>query len=139
MILHKKEGIPILTLKNAWNLPTCFKYISVSILDGELRNKLARMPEVKLKFFPSNHFLWILSSFSVFEDIWENVRFFKSFWVHFIKWCWIYIGPPTSFSPVTSTNVESSPENFLNFSIKPFPHYYQISRLFLVRVSNYWT
>ena len=30
-------------------------------------------------------------------------------------------GPPTSFSPVTSTNVEFSPKNFLTFSFNPFP------------------
>ena len=31
-------------------------------------------------------------------------------------------GPPTSFSPVTSTNVEFGPQNFLTFSFNPFPH-----------------
>ena len=29
--------------------------------------------------------------------------------------------PPTSFSPVTSTNVGNSPQNFLTFSFNPFP------------------
>ena len=29
-------------------------------------------------------------------------------------------GPPTSFSPVTSTNVGFGPQNFLTFSFKPF-------------------
>ena len=29
-------------------------------------------------------------------------------------------GPPTSFSPVTYTNVRISPQNFLNFSFNPF-------------------
>ena len=29
-------------------------------------------------------------------------------------------GPPTSFSPVTSTNVGISPQNFLTFSFYPF-------------------
>ena len=29
-------------------------------------------------------------------------------------------GPPTSFSPVTSTNVRISPQNFLTFSFNPF-------------------
>ena len=29
--------------------------------------------------------------------------------------------PPTSFSPVTSTNERTSPKNFLNFSFDPFP------------------
>ena len=29
-------------------------------------------------------------------------------------------GPPTSFSPVPSTNVGFSRKNFLNFSFKPF-------------------
>ena len=29
-------------------------------------------------------------------------------------------GPPISFSPVTSTNVETSPQNFLTFSFNPF-------------------
>ena len=28
--------------------------------------------------------------------------------------------PPTSVSPVTSTNVEISPKNFVNFSFNPF-------------------
>ena len=28
--------------------------------------------------------------------------------------------PPTSFSPVTSTNVKISPQNFLTFSFNPF-------------------
>ena len=28
--------------------------------------------------------------------------------------------PPTSFSPVTSTNVGSSPQNFQDFSFDPF-------------------
>ena len=28
--------------------------------------------------------------------------------------------PPTSFSPVTSTNVGVSPENFLTFGFNPF-------------------
>ena len=28
--------------------------------------------------------------------------------------------PPTSFSPVTSTNVGISPQNFLTFSFNPF-------------------
>ena len=28
--------------------------------------------------------------------------------------------PPTSFFPVTSTNVEFGPQNFLTFSFKPF-------------------
>ena len=28
-------------------------------------------------------------------------------------------GPPTSFSPVTSTNVGVSPQNFLTFSFNP--------------------
>ena len=28
--------------------------------------------------------------------------------------------PPTSFSPVTSTNVEFGPKNFLTFSFNPF-------------------
>ena len=29
--------------------------------------------------------------------------------------------PPTIFSPVTSTNVGLSPQNFLTFSFNPFP------------------
>ena len=29
-------------------------------------------------------------------------------------------GSPTSFSPVTSTNLEISPQNFLTFSFNPF-------------------
>ena len=28
--------------------------------------------------------------------------------------------PPTSFSPVTSTNIEFGPQNFLAFSFNPF-------------------
>ena len=35
--------------------------------------------------------------------------------------------PPTSFCPVTSTNVEISPQNFLNFSFTP--HWCKMSRL----------
>ena len=31
-------------------------------------------------------------------------------------------GPPTTFSPVTSTNVGSDPQNFLTFSFNPFNH-----------------
>ena len=30
--------------------------------------------------------------------------------------------PPTSFSPVTSTNVRINPQNFLTFSVNPFYH-----------------
>ena len=30
-------------------------------------------------------------------------------------------GPPTSFSPVTSTNVGIGSQNFLTFSFDPFP------------------
>ena len=68
-------------------------------------------------------------------------------WIHFFMWC-IYIlsfklgknwsswskailtlfrmggggkkAPPTSFSPVTSTNVGFGPQNFLTFSFNPF-------------------
>ena len=29
-------------------------------------------------------------------------------------------GPPTSFSPVNSTNLRISPKNFLTFSFNPF-------------------
>lgn len=31
-------------------------------------------------------------------------------------------GPPTSFSPVTSTNVGIIPKNFLDFQFQPFCH-----------------
>ena len=43
--------------------------------------------------------------------------------------------PPTSFSPVTSTNVGCSPQNFLTFSFNSFATMLQI----LVPVPNYWT
>ena len=33
---------------------------------------------------------------------------------------WGQKGPPTSFFPVTSTNVEIDPYNFLTFSFNPF-------------------
>ena len=45
--------------------------------------------------------------------------------------------PPTSFSPVTSTNVRISPENFLTFSFNPFTDWCKISSLYLVPVPNY--
>ena len=45
--------------------------------------------------------------------------------------------PPTSFSPVTSTNVRISPENFLTFSFNPFTDWCKISSLCLVPVPNY--
>ena len=45
--------------------------------------------------------------------------------------------PPTSFSPVTSTNVRISPQNFLTFSL--LPHWCKISSLYQVPVPNYRT
>ena len=45
--------------------------------------------------------------------------------------------PPTSFSPVTSTNVRISPKNFLTFSFNPFTDWCKISSLYLVPVPNY--
>ena len=45
--------------------------------------------------------------------------------------------PPTSFSPVTSTNVRISPQNFLTFSFNPFTDWCKISSLYLVPVPNY--
>ena len=47
--------------------------------------------------------------------------------------------PPTSFSPVTSTNVGISPQNFLTFSFNPLIDCCKISSLYLVPVPNYWT
>ena len=44
--------------------------------------------------------------------------------------------PPTSFSPVTSTNVGLSPQNFLT---NPLPRWCKTSRSYLVLVPNYWT
>ena len=43
------------------------------------------------------------------------------------------------FSPVTSTNVGISPQNFLAFSFNPLPDRYKISSSYLVSVPNYWT
>ena len=47
--------------------------------------------------------------------------------------------PSTSFSPVTSTNVEISPQNFLTFNFNPFVTLVLISMPYLVPVPNYWT
>ena len=44
---------------------------------------------------------------------------------------------PTSFSPVTSTNVGMSPKNFLPFSFNPFPHWWKILSLYQVSIPNY--
>ena len=46
---------------------------------------------------------------------------------------------PTSFSPVTSTNVGTSPKNFLTFTFNPFAHWCIISRPYLAPGPNYWT
>ena len=40
--------------------------------------------------------------------------------------------PHTSFSPVTSTNVRISLQNFLTFSFDFLPHWYKVSRRDLV-------
>ena len=46
--------------------------------------------------------------------------------------------PPTSFSPVASTNVGVSPKNFLTFSfLTLLPHWWKISSLDLVPVPHY--
>ena len=42
---------------------------------------------------------------------------------------------PTSFSPVTSTNVGISPQNFLTFSFNPFDR--PVQSFYLVPVPNY--
>ena len=47
--------------------------------------------------------------------------------------------PPTSFSPVISTNVGISPKNVLTFSFNPLPHWCKIPSLYLVPVPNHWT
>ena len=47
--------------------------------------------------------------------------------------------PPTSFSPVTSTNVGISPKTFWILVLTIFPHWCKISSLYLVPVPNYWT
>ena len=47
--------------------------------------------------------------------------------------------PPTSFSPVTSTNIGIKPRNFLIFSLTHFPHRCRILSLYLVLFPNYWT
>ena len=47
--------------------------------------------------------------------------------------------PPTSFSPVTSTNVGFSPQNLLAFSFNPFATLVKISSSHLVSAPNYWT
>ena len=46
--------------------------------------------------------------------------------------------PPTSFSPVTSTNVVISPKTFWLLVLTLLPHWCEISSLYLVPVSNYW-
>ena len=48
-------------------------------------------------------------------------------------------GPHTSFSPVTSTNVGTSPKTFWLLVLMVFPHWCKISILYLVLVPNYWT
>ena len=46
---------------------------------------------------------------------------------------------PSSFSPVTSTNVGISLRNILTFSFNHFPNWHKISKPYLVPVPNYWT
>ena len=49
--------------------------------------------------------------------------------------------PSTSFSPVTSTNIGTSPPKFLLLVLTLLPHWCEISGLYLVPVPNYstWT
>ena len=44
---------------------------------------------------------------------------------------------PSSFSPVTSTNVGISLRNILTFSFNHFPNWHKISKPYLVPVPNY--
>ena len=48
-------------------------------------------------------------------------------------------GSPTSFFPVTSTNVGISPQNFLTFNFNHLSHWCKISRPYLVPVPNHWS
>ena len=43
---------------------------------------------------------------------------------------------PTSFSTTTSTNVGTSPQNFLNVNFNPFATLFKISRPYLVSIPN---
>ena len=47
--------------------------------------------------------------------------------------------PPTSFSPVTSTNVGATTKSFWLLVLTLLIHLYQISRSCLVPIPNYWT
>ena len=47
--------------------------------------------------------------------------------------------PPTSFSPVTSTNVRISHQDFLSFSFTLLTDWCKISSLYLLPVADYWT
>ena len=47
--------------------------------------------------------------------------------------------PPTSFSPVTSSNVGISHQSSLTLFLTLLPHRCKISKPYLVPVSNYWT
>ena len=47
--------------------------------------------------------------------------------------------PSTSFSPVTSTNIGTSPPKFLLLVLTLLPHWCKISGLYLVPVPNYST
>ena len=49
-----------------------------------------------------------------------NVKYFNPIQDGGGQWRAGQKGPPTSFSPVTSTNVGISPQNFLTFSFNPF-------------------
>ena len=44
---------------------------------------------------------------------------------------------PTSFSPVTSTNVGTRPQNFLPFSLTLLTYWCKMPSLYLVPVPNY--
>ena len=48
-------------------------------------------------------------------------------------------GPPTSFSPVTSTNVGFGRKTFWILVLILLPNYCKISSSYLVPVPNYWT
>ena len=48
-------------------------------------------------------------------------------------------GGPTSFSPVTSTNIRFGPQTSWLLVLTLLPHYCKISSLYLVPVPNYWT
>ena len=55
------------------------------------------------------------------------------------RWVGEFEKIPTSFSPVTSTNVGVTPQNFWLLLLNFLPHWCKISRPHLVLVLNYWT